>query len=203
MGGVGLVCAVVVVVTLPPSRGFRRTEPSRAARRATMRRLVTDPALLALYGVAAVAMGAFIAVFNTVGVRLRGEPYALGVAAASLVYLAYAPGSLTSTYAGRLADRVGRRPVLPVAFGALAIGLAVTAASPLWIFPVSYTHLPDLLGARYILSMSAGQRRYTEYAVRSTRDPPVRWHLNRLPGTYICQATVLSATGGVSRSPRG
>ena len=136
MGGVGLVCAVVVVVTLPPSRGFRRTEPSRAARRATMRRLVTDPALLALYGVAAVAMGAFIAVFNTVGFRLRGEPYALGVAAASLVYLAYAPGSLTSTYAGRLADRVARRPVLPVAFGALAIGLAVTAAAPLWIFLV-------------------------------------------------------------------
>ena len=86
MGGVGLVCAVVVVVTLPPSRGFRRTEPSRAARRATMRRLVTDPALLALYGVAAVAMGAFIAVFNTVGFRLRGEPYALGVAAACLLY---------------------------------------------------------------------------------------------------------------------
>ncbi len=134
MGGVGLACAVVVLLTLPPSRGFHRIEPSRIARRARMRRLLTDPGLVALYGVAAVAMGAFIAIFNTVGFRLRGEPYALGVAAASLVYLAYAPGSFTSAYAGRLADRVGRRPVLPVAFLASVVGLGLTAAAPLWVF---------------------------------------------------------------------
>lgn len=136
MGGLGLVCAIVVVLTLPPSRGFQPIESSRAATQAMVRRLLTDPALLALYGVAAVAMGAFIAVLNAVGFRLREAPYYLSVAAASLVYLSYAPGSISSAYAGRVTDRVGRRPVLPVAFGALLIGLAITAASPLWVFMV-------------------------------------------------------------------
>ena len=136
MGGIGLVCAIVVLVTLPPSRGFQPIESSRAATQAMVRRLLTDPALLALYGVAAVAMGAFIAVLNAVGFRLREAPYFLSVAAASLVYLSYAPGSISSAYAGRVADRVGRRPVLPVAFGALLLGLAITAASPLWVFMV-------------------------------------------------------------------
>ncbi len=134
MGGVGLACAVVVLLTLPPSRGFRRSALSRRERLVRVRRLVSDPGLVALYGVAAVSMGAFIAVFNTVGFRLRGEPYGLGVAAASLAYLAYAPGSLTSAYAGRLADRIGRRPVLPVAVGALLLGLGLTSAAPLTVF---------------------------------------------------------------------
>jgi YNFM family putative membrane transporter len=104
-----------------------------AQTRAMVRRLLTDRALLALYGVAAVAMGSFIAVFNTVGFRLRDAPYYLSVAAASLVYLSYAPGSLTSAYAGRIADRVGRRPVLPIAFGAFLVGLLMTGATPLWL----------------------------------------------------------------------
>ena len=133
MGGIGLVCAIVVVLTLPPSRGFQRAELSRVQTRAMVRRLLTDRALLALYGVAAVAMGSFIAVFNTVGFRLRDAPYYLSVAAASLVYLSYAPGSLTSAYAGRIADRVGRRPVLPIAFGAFLVGLLMTGATPLWL----------------------------------------------------------------------
>ena len=132
MGGIGLVCAIVVLLTLPASTGFTRTHLAPEDRRATIRRLLTDPALLALYGVAAVSMGAFIALFNTIGFRLRAEPYALSVATASLVYLAYAPGSVTSAYAGRLADRIGRRPVLPVAFAASLIGLGLTAAAPLW-----------------------------------------------------------------------
>ena len=134
MGGVGLVCAIVVVVMLPPSRGFQRAQLSPVESRAMLRRLVTDPGLIALYGVAAVAMGSFIAVLNTVGFRLRDAPYGFSVAAASLVYLSYAPGSLTSAYAGRIADRVGRRPVLPIAFAALLVGLMVTAAQPLWLF---------------------------------------------------------------------
>ena len=68
------------------------------------------------------------------GFRLRDAPYGFSVAAASLVYLSYAPGSLTSAYAGRVADRVGRRPVLPIACAALLVGLLLTAAQPLWVF---------------------------------------------------------------------
>ncbi|WP_245857992.1 MFS transporter [Mumia flava] len=118
---VALACAATVAALLPASRGF---EPSPAGWRhlaTTTRRAVTDPALLALYGVGACSVGALVAVFNTLGFRLTEAPFGLGLAAASLVFLVYPLGTISSTTFGRLADRLGRRTVLPLGC-AIAIG---------------------------------------------------------------------------------
>lgn len=58
-----------------------------------------------------------MAVFNTLGFRLGGAHFHLGVAVASLVFLVYPVGTVGSAVFGRLADQLGRRTVLP--FGAL------------------------------------------------------------------------------------
>lgn len=135
----GLVCAVYVHLLLPRSRFFRPVAASRRGMVETTRRLLSDPALVALYLVGAVAMGSFVATFNTIGFRLRGEPYLLGVAVSGLIYLSYASGSFSSAYAGRLADRLGRRTVLPVFFALTLVGLLVTLAAPLWLVAVGIT----------------------------------------------------------------
>ena len=76
-------------------------------------------------------MGAFVAVYNAMGFRLAAEPYALSLGVAGLVFCVYPLGSLSSAYAGRLADRYGRRPVVPVACAVTAAGVLITLARPL------------------------------------------------------------------------
>jgi YNFM family putative membrane transporter len=92
----------------------------------------TDPALLALYGVAALLMGGFVAVYNAGTFRLEGPPYDLSPALAGLVFLAYLLGSASSPVAGALADRFGRRTVVPATVAVMGAGVLVTLLSPLW-----------------------------------------------------------------------
>ncbi|GIM88352.1 MFS transporter [Paractinoplanes toevensis] len=117
----GLLCAAAVGALLPPSRNFA----PRAAGAMTLR-AVTDPALLSLYAIGACAMGAFVAVYNAMGFRLTSAPFLLGAGAAGAVFLVYPVGTLSSAVSGRLADRYGRRAVMP--FGCLltAAGLLLT-----------------------------------------------------------------------------
>lgn len=124
-------CAVAVRVLLPPSRRFVRVEREGPLLR-QLATAFTDPALLALYGVAALLMGGFVAVYNAGTFRLESAPYSLSPALAGLVFLAYLLGSASSPTAGWLADRVGRRLVVPLSVLVMAAGVALTLPRPLW-----------------------------------------------------------------------
>lgn len=91
----GVVCAVLVARLLPDSQNFVRTTGSRQTLR-----VFKDPALLALYGVAATAMGAFVAVYNATGFRLAAAPYGLGPGLAGLVFAVYLGSSVFGGLAG-------------------------------------------------------------------------------------------------------
>ncbi|WP_430784198.1 MFS transporter [Actinoplanes sp. G11-F43] len=117
----GLGCAAVVALLLPASRNFTARPASSMSRRA-----FTDPALLSLYGIGALSMGAFVAVYNAMGFRLTSAPFLLGAGAAGLVFLVYPAGTISSTVSGRLADRFGRRAVMPVGCLITAAGLLLT-----------------------------------------------------------------------------
>ncbi|WBQ04919.1 MFS transporter [Kribbella sp. CA-293567] len=129
LGGIaamGVICAVLVAVLLPESQHFVRAQGGRQTLR-----VLKDPALLALYGMAATGMGAFVAVYNATGFRLAAEPYGLGPGLAGLVFAVYLVGSAASAVAGRLADRYSRRAVVPVGCLVTLTGVAITLASPL------------------------------------------------------------------------
>lgn len=53
------------------------------------RRALSDPALLALYAIGGCSLGSMVALFNTIGFRLADPPFALGIGAASLVFLVF------------------------------------------------------------------------------------------------------------------
>ncbi len=131
IAAVGLVCALVARAVLPPSRNFHPVARGSGRSAGRWRRLLTDPVLLAVDGIGAVAIGAFVATFNTVGFRLRGAPYDLSLAAAGIVYLPHVLGAFTSTYAGRLTDRFGQRAVMPFVIAVMIAGMAVSLATPL------------------------------------------------------------------------
>jgi MFS transporter, YNFM family, putative membrane transport protein len=124
-------CAVAVRLLLPPARRFVPVVgEGRLVRQ--LARAFTDPALLALYGVAALLMGGFVAVYNAGTFRLEAVPYSLSPALAGLVFLAYLLGSASSPTAGALADRFGRRVVVPAAIVLMGAGIALTLPAPLW-----------------------------------------------------------------------
>jgi YNFM family putative membrane transporter len=124
VAGVGAVCSAITVVTLPPgtSRGNVRLRAVATGLVTALRR----PVLLAQYAVALLAMGSFVALYNAAGFRLTGDPLHLSPAVASLVFLAYATGSVSSAAAGRLVARVGRRRALIGSLLLTAAGAALT-----------------------------------------------------------------------------
>ncbi len=134
LGGIAVlaaVCTTAVLLLLPPSRRFVPAQPGLRTVLRSTRAVLTDPVLLGLYLLAALLMGAFMAVFNALGFRLEAPPYGLSAALAGSVFLVYAFGSAASTAAGRLADRHGRRAVVPAAVVVMLAGLLGTAAGSL------------------------------------------------------------------------
>ncbi|MGW5259960.1 MFS transporter [Microbispora sp. NPDC004025] len=127
----GLLCALTVGVLLPASRRFVAAPAGvRALLRGSLRAL-SDRGLLALYGIGGCSMGALVAVFNTLGFRLAGAPFGLGLGAAGLMFLVYPVGSVSSAVFGRLADAHGRRTVTPLGCLPAVAGVLVTLSSSL------------------------------------------------------------------------
>lgn len=144
VGGVGLMgvaCAATLLWLLPDSRHFtaRRARGLDAVRR--LRGPLADPGLLRLNAMGALLMGTFVAVYNGLGFRLAAEPFHLSPAVLSLVFLVYPVGSASSASAGRLADRIGRRTVLPLGVLLTLGGLALTATTSLPLIVVGIATL--------------------------------------------------------------
>ncbi len=131
-----LVGTVVFAVLAPRSRFFT---PKAASVRVTLRNLgahVRNPVLVKLFGLGFVLMGGFATVYNYLGYRLIAQPFALASSVVGLLFLLYLVGTVTSTVAGRLADRWGRALVLGGALPITLIGLLVTAHHALLVIVV-------------------------------------------------------------------
>lgn len=133
LGLVGLACAVAVFWLLPRSQNFQPqpAQPREILRR--MGRVLTDPALLAMYAIGGTLFGAFVAAYNGLAFRLVTDPYHLSVGAVSFVFLSYAIGSWTSGLGGRLADKHGAGTVVLASILITLAGTALTLAQPLWL----------------------------------------------------------------------
>jgi len=117
---------VVFAVLAPRSRFFT---PKAASIRATVHNLAAhlrNPLLLKLFGLGFALMGGFVTVYNYLGYRLSARPFELASWIVGLLFLLYLAGTVTSTVAGRLADRRGRALVLGGAVPITVIGLLVT-----------------------------------------------------------------------------
>ncbi|TDD34434.1 MFS transporter, partial [Nonomuraea terrae] len=86
-------------------------------------------------------MGAFVALYNAAGFRLAAPPLDLTPAAASLVFLSYAMGTVSSAAAGRLAGRLGRTPALVTALAVTVVGSVLTAHSSLPVVALGFAVL--------------------------------------------------------------
>lgn len=122
--------AVLFVWLTPRARGFiagRGRAGRGPAAGERLRAALTSTPLWALYAQGFLLMGAFVAVYNYLGFHLSAPPFALPAWLVTLLFLAYLAGTASSPWAGLLASRNGRLPVLLCSIGVMAIGTALMA----------------------------------------------------------------------------
>jgi MFS transporter, YNFM family, putative membrane transport protein len=130
-------CAILVIVTLPASRHAQRPGPGGWHEALSgFRRAVRSPRLACLYLVGCTALGALVAVYDVVGLRLTAAPYRLSIFEASLVFCVYPFGAVGSAIAGRLAGRLGHPAVVLLGCLFAVAGVVVSVASPLPVIVV-------------------------------------------------------------------
>jgi YNFM family putative membrane transporter len=117
---------VAFVVLLPPPRRFEPTPPRVEAHVSAVREVWADAGVRWLCLIALLAMGGFVACYNYLTYRLVSPPINLNGTLASLLFLAYLPGALVSSSAGRLAAWLGRRRTLFAGALVSVVGLALT-----------------------------------------------------------------------------
>ena len=137
-----LASGLVFVLLVPRARGFvahrRRTTtgPSIVTRLWTTLRSGRQ---LAICAQGFLLMGGFVAMYNYLGFRLTAPPLSLPTSVASLVFLAYLAGTVSSPLAGVWATRRGRPAVL------LAGIVTMTAGALLTLLPHVATLIAGML----------------------------------------------------------
>ncbi|MEH0199014.1 MFS transporter [Caulobacter sp. CCNWLY153] len=132
IGAIDLVAAIAFFALLPKPRHVRAPAPERLSDRLrTWNEAWRRSGLLALFGLGFCLTGVFVALFNYVEFRLEGAPYHLSQTQVGLIFLVYAFGVWSSSTAGRLAQRYGRRRLLLVGLAVILAGIALTLPTSL------------------------------------------------------------------------
>lgn len=135
MIALGLLCLVSAAGffwLLPPSRNFV-AQPGLGPRAhlAAWAAHLRNPRLLRIYALGFALTSIFSALFNYATFRLSAAPYSLNPSQVSLIFLAFGLGIVSSSTAGGLADRFGRRPLLLAGFATMLAGVLLTLSAAL------------------------------------------------------------------------
>ncbi|MGV7208878.1 MFS transporter [Oxalobacteraceae bacterium A2-2] len=112
MGVAGLLSGWEFWRSLPASRHFKPTTGGWRALPGGLRLHLRDSGLPWLFALAFLVMGSFVSYYNYIAYRLLGAPFHLNQSVVGAVSFLYLLGIYSSVWAGRLADRLGRRKVL-------------------------------------------------------------------------------------------
>jgi YNFM family putative membrane transporter len=134
LGAICLASAVCFLRLLPRSRNF---VPSRGLDLSLHLRAWRDNlrsrTLLRLYATGFTLLSIFVTLFNYVTFRLSVAPYRLSPSEISLLFLAFAFGIVSSSVAGQLTSRFGRRRIHVTGFALVLAGVLLTLSSSLGV----------------------------------------------------------------------
>jgi YNFM family putative membrane transporter len=188
VGLAGLVMTEAFRRLAPPSRRFVASEADWLALPRGAALLFRDPGLRLLYLESFLLMGVFVTIYNYVGFHLLAAPYGLGQAAVGAVFLLYVLGSISSSLFGGLAGRVGRRRIFWMPTALVIVGVALTAAAPLWLVIAGIAVVTiGFFGAHSIASAWVGRRG------GAARGQAAAWYLF----FYYMGSSILGSAGGM------
>lgn len=129
VGVAGIAAALEFWRSLPASRHFTPAGGGWRALPSGFKLHLSDAGLPWLFALAFLLMGAFVSLYNYIAYRLLGGPYSLSQSVVGAVSFFYLLGIYSSVWAGRLADRFGRRHVLWVMALIMLTGLLLTLSN--------------------------------------------------------------------------
>ncbi|MFA9217836.1 MAG: MFS transporter [Sphingomonadaceae bacterium] len=136
IGAAGLGAAWEFWRSLPASRHFQASHSGWRALLGGARQHLSDPGLPWLFLLAFLLMGSFVSFYNYIAYRLLGAPYGLGQSVVGSISFLYLLGIYSSVWAGKLADRLGRRGVLWLMLAIMLSGLILTLAHGLAVIVI-------------------------------------------------------------------
>ncbi len=92
----------------------------------SMKKNIQNPNLVLLYLMGFLLMGSFVSIYNYIGIHLMEEPYNLSQVFISFIFVVYLVGTFSSTWMGRLADRLQRQRVLLAGVIIMLVGVVLT-----------------------------------------------------------------------------
>ncbi|MFE9039443.1 MFS transporter [Streptomyces sp. NPDC007818] len=131
VGLTALACALVFRALLPKARHFSPATLAPRTLAATVKGHLADPLLLRLYGIGALFMTVFGAVYTVIGYRLAEAPFSLPQGVIGSIFLVYLVGTVSSATAGGLVGRLGRRGALYLAVSTTTAGLLLSLSDSL------------------------------------------------------------------------
>lgn len=159
VGGIGLLCGLVFWLALPPSRHFAAQPLRWRTLLGRFTGMFRDPGLPWLFAEGFLLLGAFVTVYNYLGYRLLAPPYSLSQAVVGSIFAIYLVGTFSSAWMGHLAGKLGRRKVLWTALALMLAGVALTAASSLWLVMLGIVAVTfGFFGGHSIVSSWVGRR---------------------------------------------
>lgn len=129
VGVAGLFAAWEFWRSLPASRHFTPARGGWRALPAGFRLHLSDRGLPWLFVLAFLLMGAFVSLYNYIAYRLLAAPFSLSQSLVGTVSFLYLLGIYSSVWAGKLADRYGRRHVLWSVMALMLAGLLLTLSN--------------------------------------------------------------------------
>jgi YNFM family putative membrane transporter len=120
------VAALAVVLLLPKPHNSARVSIGLRDLTRLIRAQFDDAGLPWLFASAFLLMGSFVTLYNYAGFRLALPPFELSHAAIATIFVVYLLGSVSSAWAGGLAQRLGRRKVYWTLVLAMAGGVFLT-----------------------------------------------------------------------------
>lgn len=132
LGALCVVSAIGFFVLLPRSRNFvARRGLAPAYHVSAWGGHLRNRRLVRLYAVGFLLTAGFVTLFNYATFRLTNAPYSLSQTQISMIFLTFAFGIVSSSVAGSVVGRVGRRALLIVGFAVMLAGMLLTLAAPL------------------------------------------------------------------------
>jgi YNFM family putative membrane transporter len=126
LGAAGLYAAWEFNRSLPASTNFRGGQGGWHALFSGTVKHMRDAGLPWLFALSFVLMGVFVSMYNYIGYRLLAPPFDMRQSAVGALSVLYLLGIFSSVWAGKLADRLGRRNVLWLVMMVMLGGLLLT-----------------------------------------------------------------------------
>jgi YNFM family putative membrane transporter len=168
MGVAGLLAAAEFYRSLPRSRNFRPGNSGWRALNGGLRQHFNDDGLPWLFMLGFLVMGCMVSAYNYIGYRLLAAPFGLRQSVVGSISFLYLLGIFSSVWAGRLADKLGRRGVLWLFLSTMLLGLICTLSNMLvLIFAGMALFTFSFFAAHSVASSWVGRRAQAPQALAS------------------------------------